>query len=498
MTPGNGTTEFVMHRYALLSLGIALLSAHAQPPGEAPAKDDPPAETADAPQPEAPGANRPAAGAPRPKVANDPMSELGGSDEAKAILRETLDAVAKARTLVFHSRTTNTGSLAGYSADTVAVVRMRRAADRPGAWQLHVTGSGTRKGEEEATSIDVVWGPMGATWLDHGARALYERPTAQSSVKLVQMALGCVPTQLLEKNSFSRETGALHVSLDATERVDGIECHVLSFKARKGSSTSRIWIGVSDRLPRKFERSNELKAYANTTTFELSDLRANEPLTEEDFRVELPEGYERIASWTSQPNARNPAAVTPPKTTAATAAAPSPAPRRAEPRPAPAPLAPDFDLRTPDGEHFTLAKLRGRVAVLYFWGTWSLPGRAGIAALQGILEELEDRKVRTLAIAVRERDKTAPVEFLKASSSTVTPLLDGEKTASAYGVVVFPTFVVLDRNGAKVGSVEGFKGETTAEAVRALIDAALAVEVTAVDVEVSAVEENPAIAPDGN
>ena len=463
----------------LLALAAVLAGAASQPPAEVePTQEQPPAgEQAPAPaQPAAPSPTS-APAAPAPGTSGDPLVNLAGSLPAKAVFRQLLDAVREAKSLVFHVKTTNSGYLAGHAADTDTSVKMRRLTERAGAWQLRISGTGIHKGDEQSTTIDVVWGPTGAAWLDHAKKTLNERPVAQSTGPLVQMALSSVPTQLIEKTPFTKEINSLVVTLDATESVDGVDCQVLTFKPKKGSSTTRVWVATSDHLPRKFERSNELKQYASTTIVEFSDLRVDEALTPEDFKLDLPEGFERETVWTSQRNvprepavraegAANPEAESP-------ASPPPPgagheADRLKRSRPA-APPAPAFDLVTPAGEHITLAKLKGKTVVLYFWGTWSLPGRAGIEELQKIQDELGVDKVRTLAVAVRERSKDAPAEFMKAGSRTVTLLLDGDKTAAEYGVVVFPTFVVLNADGVKVGQIEGFRKNSTAEDVRTLI-----------------------------
>jgi len=411
----------------------------------------------------------------------DSAENLAGSLEAKSTFNAMIAAVRDARTLVFHSRTTNTGSLAGHTYDTDANVRMRRLPDRAGAWQLRVVGSGTRAGDAQPTAIDVTWGPTGASWLDHAKQTLHERPVAQSTGPLVKIALDCVPTQLIEKSPFTKEVNALLVTLDATEPIDGVECRVLTFKPKRGSSTTRVWVGT-DNLPRKIERSSELKSYANTTTVEFSDLRSGEPLADGDFTVELPEGYEREVAWSAQRTTPRPSpAPTAAVTSAASDAAPSHSVRET-PRPAPPP-APAFDLATPSGDRVTLAKLKGNIVVLYFWGTWSVPGRAGIDELQKVQEEHADAKVRILAVAVRERSKDAPAEFFRSGSRTLTLLLDGEKTAADYGVSVYPTFVVLNSRGVKVGMIEGFKKNSTPEDIRTLITNAETVTVSEVEEE---------------
>ncbi len=485
-----------MNRSILLAFTAACCSALAQPPEPAPRPDPSPQ-----PEPDPQSANEtlvappqqppPREASTRQPTATPPatasLDNLAGSIEAKEAFGSMVETIRGAKTLTFHSRTTVTGFLAGHSANTDASVRLRRLPDRAGAWQLRVLGSGSLKGAEQPTTIDVVWGPAGATWLDHDKKTFNERPVVQSTGPLVKMAVDSVPNPLMERNAFSKEFNAMVVTLDSIETIDGVECSVLTFKPRTGSSTSRIWVGNSDHLPRKFERSSELKSYASTTTIECADMRINEPLGDEDFKIEQPDGFEREVVWSSANLNSRRAAPPQPKEAAAPDQTAAPSPEQARPRPAPVapavPPAPAFELTTPAGDRVSLAKLKGSVVVLYFWGTWSLPGRAGIDELQKLHEELSDSKVRALAIAVRERSKDSPIDFFKSGSRTVTLLLEGDKTAADYGVVVYPTFVVLDRAGVKVGTIEGFKPNATPEDIRTLITKAQSAPVTSVDDE---------------
>jgi peroxiredoxin len=106
--------------------------------------------------------------------------------------------------------------------------------------------------------------------------------------------------------------------------------------------------------------------------------------------------------------------------------------------------APNFLLRTADGEVVELAALRGQVVVLHFWTTWCLDCRAEMPAL-GEVGAADGVTVLGVAVdepAGRVEDAVAglDVPYLVALDA------DGE-VALAYGAGRPPVTVVLDAGG---------------------------------------------------
>lgn len=87
-------------------------------------------------------------------------------------------------------------------------------------------------------------------------------------------------------------------------------------------------------------------------------------------------------------------------------AKPEPQASVSQPEPAPAddtPRLPAFELVNASGETVTRESLSGRVAVMYFWGTWCINCREVSPRLSAWASDLEDERVRVLAPAVAER-----------------------------------------------------------------------------------------------
>jgi thiol-disulfide isomerase/thioredoxin len=110
----------------------------------------------------------------------------------------------------------------------------------------------------------------------------------------------------------------------------------------------------------------------------------------------------------------------------------------AEPR-----LAPDWTLRTAEGEPVTLSAVAvDRPVVLLFWATWCPYCKALMPHLQSIGLEYGDR-IEILAIHFRD-DKGDPVGFVRDAGYDFTLLTDGNDVAELNGVWGTPGVLIVD------------------------------------------------------
>jgi len=119
--------------------------------------------------------------------------------------------------------------------------------------------------------------------------------------------------------------------------------------------------------------------------------------------------------------------------------------------------APDFTLATPDGSTLTLSSLRGKYVLLDFWGSWCHWCVVAIPTLKDIYSKYSD-KMEILSIDCRDTKE----QWLKAIEEHGMPWKqvkneDSDNIPSKYGIMGYPTFIVLDSDG-KV--VKSFLGET--------------------------------------
>ena len=136
-------------------------------------------------------------------------------------------------------------------------------------------------------------------------------------------------------------------------------------------------------------------------------------------------------------------------------------PRRPWPR---GTLTPTFDLPAWEGPPWSLASARGQVVLLNFWASWCEPCRAEMPSLELLAERHTRDRVQVMAVNFRETD--GAIRRFLAQTDCLLPILrdaDGG-AASAFGVRIFPSTVVIGRDGRAAFTVIGELDWTGAEA----------------------------------
>jgi len=109
---------------------------------------------------------------------------------------------------------------------------------------------------------------------------------------------------------------------------------------------------------------------------------------------------------------------------------------------------PDFQLRLLDGRSVDSSQLRGKVAVIDFWGTWCRPCLAEIPEYNEFYRHYKDSGVLVFAVAFdsgSEEDVRAAVKRLKIAYPVAAPTL---KELDAFGdIMAVPTTWVIDKRG---------------------------------------------------
>ncbi|MGD9675640.1 MAG: redoxin domain-containing protein [Candidatus Bipolaricaulia bacterium] len=113
--------------------------------------------------------------------------------------------------------------------------------------------------------------------------------------------------------------------------------------------------------------------------------------------------------------------------------------------------APDFTLRSLDGEAVTLSSFHGSVVILDFWASWCGPCRTSMPALHALWETYRERGVALITISL-DRSETDARTYLRARSLEGTVALwdsvaASQAVARQYGVVGIPRTIVIDAEG---------------------------------------------------
>ena len=120
-------------------------------------------------------------------------------------------------------------------------------------------------------------------------------------------------------------------------------------------------------------------------------------------------------------------------------------------------LAPDFELRTSDGEWIRLKGLRGKVVVLNFWATWCASCLEEIPVLEKLQAEASPSKVIFLGIS--DEEGSAVRKWREDNHRSFQSLVDGKKTLDDFRIRPIPALVVIDPNGIIAKYMVGFDSE---------------------------------------
>lgn len=109
--------------------------------------------------------------------------------------------------------------------------------------------------------------------------------------------------------------------------------------------------------------------------------------------------------------------------------------------------APDFTLKSNQGENLRLEDYRGQVVMLNFWASWCGPCRQEMPVMDDIHEQYKDLGFTVLAVNV-DQNKAEADRFLSAVPVDFPILYDSESRVSEmYGVDAMPSTVMIDRDG---------------------------------------------------
>ena len=125
--------------------------------------------------------------------------------------------------------------------------------------------------------------------------------------------------------------------------------------------------------------------------------------------------------------------------------------------------APEFALTTLDGEAVSLESLRGRIALLNFWGTWCGPCRREMPEFQKIYDVWSERGFEIVAVAYNDSE-AAMRDFRDEFSLSFALALDASGAVNeAYAIQTRPSSYLLDADGVILNKHFGIMTEAQLE-----------------------------------
>lgn len=110
-------------------------------------------------------------------------------------------------------------------------------------------------------------------------------------------------------------------------------------------------------------------------------------------------------------------------------------------------LAPDFTLKSTQGDNIRLSEHRGEVLLLNFWASWCGPCRQEMPLLNNLQQRYSNLGFNVVGVNV-DKDSALANKLLKDIPVSFPVLLDNTGTVSAsYNVSAMPTTVLIDRDG---------------------------------------------------
>lgn len=120
--------------------------------------------------------------------------------------------------------------------------------------------------------------------------------------------------------------------------------------------------------------------------------------------------------------------------------------------------APEFSFTDLQGKSITLSGFRGKTVLLDFWATWCSPCRADSPALDKLYQKYGGKDLVIVGISVDE-DRQVVEKFLSEHPRQYPVVLTTENgMPRAYQIGVFPTYIVIDRDGNVSTATQGDKG----------------------------------------
>ncbi len=117
-------------------------------------------------------------------------------------------------------------------------------------------------------------------------------------------------------------------------------------------------------------------------------------------------------------------------------------------------IAPDFTLKSQQGENIRLFEQRGNYVLLYFWASWSGAATRLLEQYDSLYQENKDKKLVVLSISV---DPNNINKVLSRQSINHPALMDNNQDISRlYHLQNIPTVYLLDQGGKIIMTLEGY------------------------------------------
>ena len=138
-------------------------------------------------------------------------------------------------------------------------------------------------------------------------------------------------------------------------------------------------------------------------------------------------------------------------------------PQCAKEKESPAGLAPDFTLKTLDGQEITLSQLKGKVVLLDFWATWCGPCRESIPHLIQLYSHYRENGFELVGMDVDKGDVETVRKFVKSMDIPYPIVVAPDDVVKSYRVNSIPATILIDKEGNIRERITGFNSTIAQE-----------------------------------
>ena len=220
-----------------------------------------------------------------------PQPKANRSEQALEILRKVDKAIEAVAAVRYEVTSTSSGAAARFvSPGQGSVVLSGWAGQFPQKFLIEA------RGEQGGKPYHVTGGGSGDAYflIDHDTKKAYEDidPSVMGSYRRV--LFGMAMLEFVSDAPFDDELAADTVELMGQSDVGGVECNEIRVVYPGGQGESRWFFGTRDNLPRR--RVQMFKSPQGEGAIErtLSKIEVDPELPESLFKLQLPEGYQRI------------------------------------------------------------------------------------------------------------------------------------------------------------------------------------------------------------
>ena len=118
--------------------------------------------------------------------------------------------------------------------------------------------------------------------------------------------------------------------------------------------------------------------------------------------------------------------------------------------------APDFSLKSFDGQEITLSQLKGKVVLLDFWATWCGPCKESIPHLIQLYKNYRESGFELVGMNVDKGDGEAVRRFVTSMDIPYPVVVAPEDVVRSYRVTGIPVTFLIDKKGKIREKVVGF------------------------------------------